>query len=94
MGSNEYTSGVEVDSNALMAQGGICLNPSWEILARYDMSDTDTDVDDNGNHWLTAGVNYSLAGINTKIFFNYIFKWEEGDEIDNDEFVIQAQYSF
>ena len=71
--------------------------PKVELLARYDFFDPDTDMDDNGETWLTIGVNYYLDGINSMFYLNYINKGEEGeegDEVDNDMIVAQMQLVF
>ncbi len=94
MGSVDYAATDSIDSMAYMVQGSYILNPAWEFLGRYEAFDPNTDSDDDAMDYFTAGFNYSIASINTKFFVNYIFKMEEGDSIDNDELVIQAQFSF
>jgi hypothetical protein len=51
-------------------------------------------MDDNGESWLTIGVNYYLDGINSMFYLNYIKKGEEGNEVDNDMIVAQMQLVF
>jgi hypothetical protein len=92
--STDYVGTDSVDSMAYFAQGSYAFNANWELLGRYDYYDANTDLDDDAINWLTGGVNFSLADFNTKFFLNYIMKDEEGAEIDNDEFVVMAQYAF
>lgn len=85
----------DIDSNAWMAQASYAFNPTWEILARYEGADPNTDTDDDGIDALTLGVNYSIESINARIGANYIMKGEEyEEELDNDQFVVQFQYVF
>jgi hypothetical protein len=83
-----------VDAQAYFAHVGIKPDPKWEILARYDFHDPDTDVDENAESWITGGVNYYLEGINSMFYLNYIHKMEEGEEVDNDLVQGQVQITF
>ena len=83
-----------IDGNAFFAQASYAINDSFEVLGRYDHADSNTDVDDNAVTWMTAGINYSLEKWYTKFFLNYVMKDEEGKEVDNDEVIFMAQYSF
>jgi len=82
------------DAQAFFAHLGIQPCPKAEFLVRYDFHDPDTDTDDDGESWITGGVNYYLEGINSMFYLNYIHKAEQGTEIDNDLIVAQVQITF
>lgn len=85
---------VSVDAQAFFAHVGIQPRKEVEFLARYDFHDPNTDMDDDGETWITGGVNYYMEGINAMLYLNYIHKMEQGDEIDNDLVQAQVQISF
>jgi len=82
-------------NRSLILHLGYRFTENWETHLRYDFFDADTDVDDNAESWFTAGLNYKIHKYNAMFYLNYIARMEEGvDEIDNDEIVLQFQYSF
>lgn len=94
MANDDFGHGQEVKSHATLVQGGFFITERWEILARYETWDPDRDITDNGDRWFTAGLNYLLEKYYTKFYLNYIAKMEEGNSVDNDEIVVQVQFSF
>lgn len=78
-----------VDAMAFFGHIGYKVTPKVEILARYDIYDPNTDVDDDGISWFTVGVNHYLEGLNSMFYLNYIAKMEQGTSVDDD--LIQAQ---
>ena len=94
MGTNDYGHGLKVKNHAALIQGSYIIDENWEILARYEIWDPNTDIKKDGQTWLTAGLNYSLEKHYTKFFLNYVAKMEEGTSIDNDEIVLQVQFCF
>lgn len=83
-----------IDAQAFFAHVGIQPTPKVEVLFRYDFHDPDTDTDDDGESWITAGVNYYLESINSMFYLNYISKIEQGTDVDNDLIVAQVQIAF
>jgi hypothetical protein len=73
---------------------GYKVAPKVELLARYDFYDPNTDVDDDGENWITGGINYYVDGLNSMFYLNYIKKGEEGTEVDNDVIMVQMQLVF
>jgi len=94
MATTDSAVGGEVDSAGFFGHFGYSFNDHWEIHARYDDWDPNTDVDDDGESWITAGINYKLHKFNTMFYLNYIAREEEGTDIDNDEVVLMFQYAF
>lgn len=93
-GQDKFSDSDTVKSYAALLQGSLILDKNWELLVRYDLWNPDTDVDNNDESWITAGINYSLEGLNTKFFLNYIARFEDGSSMKDDEIVLQAQFSF
>ena len=89
MGKNDQT-----DSAGYYAQAGYKVKPDVQVLARYDAYDPNTDVDDDGETWITVGANCFIDGYNAMASLNYIIKSEEGDEVDNNVVVAQLQVLF
>lgn len=94
MASTDSVTGSDKDSAGFFAHLGYSFTEKWELHARYDAWDPDTDVDDNAESWITAGINYKLMKYNTMFYLNYIAKDEESNDIDNDEIVLMFQYAF
>lgn len=94
MASTDSVTGSDRDSAGFFAHIGYSFTEKWELHARYDAWDPDTDVDDNGESWITAGINYKLHKYNTMFYLNYIARDEESNDIDNDEIVLMFQYAF
>lgn len=92
----EYITGKdgELASKGFYAHMGFKVLPKVELLARYDSFDPNTDMEDNGETWITTGLNYFIQSDRAKIFLNYIIKQEETHSIDNNEFIVQTQIFF
>lgn len=93
LGSNEKTADTTINSMGFYGHVGFKLNPQFEILARFDSFDPNSDVTDNEETWITGGVNYSISGDRAKIYLNYITK-SETPSVDNDILSIQFQVFF
>ncbi len=64
----------------------------WNIqpVFKYEVYDTDLDLDDNTQNVMTFGFNYFLNEW-TRIQANYLYCAEPGNEIENDQILIQLQ---
>jgi hypothetical protein len=69
---------------------GWWITDAFEVLGRYEWIDPNTENDNNvGNSnydqltWITAGMNYRLSE-GAEVSLNYIFRLEQGDDIDVD----------
>jgi hypothetical protein len=93
-GEDRHPGADTVSSYAALLQGSLILDDNWEILFRYDEWNPNTEISDNDESWFTAGINYSLEGLNTKFFLNYIARMQDGKSMKDDEIVLQAQFSF
>jgi len=97
-GREETTTGGKINSLGLYANVGLKINPRVEFLVRYDMFDPNTKTGENGQRWITAGVNYYLQGQNVMFYLNYIKKIDEVaaglKDPKDDEIVLQAQVFF
>jgi hypothetical protein len=90
----DLDSTLTTDAQAFFVHLGVQPCPKAEFLVRYDSHDPDTDTDDDGESWITVGLNYYLEGINSMFYLNYISKGEQGTGIDNDLIVAQVQITF
>jgi len=86
--------GKDFDSEGFFAHLGYFFNEYWEVHARFDSWDPNSDTDDDSESWITAGINYKMHKYNSMFYLNYIARDEEDDDIDNDEIVLMFQYSF
>ena len=67
----------------------------WNIqtVVKYESYDPDTDSEDNILSTVTFGFNYFFNDW-TRLQLNYLYKAEEGNEISNDEILMQLQVKF
>jgi len=67
----------------------------WSIqpVLKYESFDPNTDADDDIENVVTLGFNYFFNDW-TRLQLNYLYKAEEGNEIDNDEIIMQLQVKF
>ena len=67
----------------------------WYIqpVVKYESYDPDTDSDNDIETVITFGVNYFFNDW-TRLQLNYLYKAEEGNEIANDEILMQLQVKF
>jgi phosphate-selective porin len=75
-------------------QGGYLVLPKLELAVRYQQLDPDKNVSDNKLMWTSLGINYYIREHNLKIQGEYIFKNEEGDQINNNLLQVQLQFDF
>ncbi|HUV29849.1 MAG TPA: porin [Acidobacteriota bacterium] len=100
MASTEALTAAEIDSvqgtdaQAFFVHLGVQPHPRFELLARYDFYDPNTDVEKDDESWLTGGVNYYLSKGNAMVYLNYIHKMEGGGDVDNDLVLAQVQIAF
>ena len=68
---------------------------SWNLqpVFKFETYDADKSIDNNTQTIMTYGINYFLNDW-TRIQLNYRYKAEQGNEIPNDQFVIQVQVKF
>ena len=67
----------------------------WNIqpIVKYESYDPNTDGDNDVEDIITFGVNYFFNDW-TRLQLNYLYKAEEGNEIANDEILMQLQVKF
>ncbi len=67
----------------------------WNIqpVVKYESYDPDTDSEDNILSTVTFGFNYFFNDW-TRLQLNYLYKAEEGNEVSNDEILMQLQVKF
>lgn len=95
MTAEEYQFDAEGDEldltwTGFQVTGGWWITDSFELLARYEMIDPNTEDDkDLGASaydqltWITVGANYRMSEA-AEVSLNYIFRGEQGSEIDQD----------
>jgi len=87
----------DVPSLGYYVFGAYGVTDAWEVLARYETYDPNTDVDDDATNLITIGARYALFPAKltaSKITFAYVMHGEEGDAIDNDVFYVMFQTAF
>lgn len=62
-------------------------------VIKYENYDPNTDTDDDASDIITFGVNYFFNDW-TRLQLNYLYKAEEGNEVANDEILMQLQVKF
>jgi hypothetical protein len=91
-------------------QGGVFVSDDWELVARYEYGDADTDADDNDFSTLTFGANWYMAQNTAKLGLNFGYAFDQigdtwggaaagnnwlGDATGEDgQWLLQAQMSF
>jgi len=67
----------------------------WNIqpIVKYESYDPNIDEDNDVEDVITFGVNYFFNDW-TRLQLNYLYKAEEGNEIANDEILMQLQVKF
>ncbi len=83
-----------LEGSGYFVQAGYLIFPKIELAVRYQELEPNKNVDMNKLMWTSIGINYYIKGHNLKIQGEYIFKHEEGEEIDNDLFQVQLQLDF
>ncbi|MCK4574653.1 MAG: hypothetical protein KAU36_09780 [candidate division Zixibacteria bacterium] len=68
--------------------------PEVQILARYEIYDVDTDVDDDRVSAITLGTTLFVDRKYAKVQINYLINGEEGNSIDNNELLLNFQVAF
>ena len=91
-------------------QGGVFVSDDWEVVARFEYGDADTDADDNDFSTLTFGANWYMAQNTAKLGLNFGYAFDEIgatwgtaasgnnwlDDADGEDgqWMLQAQMSF
>ena len=70
------------------------VNPKLKLATRYDVWDSDTDLDDNEESMITIGSDYSLKGDAAKVMVNYIIHNDKGTDTKTNDMLIQFQVEF
>ncbi len=67
----------------------------WNLqpIVKYESYDPNIDEDDDIEDVITLGINYFFNDW-TRLQLNYLYKAEEGNEIANDEILMQLQVKF
>jgi len=67
----------------------------WNLqpVVKYESFDPDTETDNDALNIITFGFNYFFNDW-TRLQLNYLYKAEEGNEITNDEILMQLQVKF
>ena len=89
----------KVNSTVISLMPVYKVNNSFDLVARYDMYDPDTDTDDDGYNTIVAGFNYHLmkdSKNKPKLFVqtNYQVKQFENDDDDVSEIMVQLRWIF
>ncbi len=74
--------------------GAYKISDTWELLARYENYDPNTDVRNNSTNLVTLGARYALIPakiIASKITFAYVLHGQEGTKVDNNVFYVMFQ---
>ena len=79
----------DLDGSGWYAQAGYLFYVPFEFAVRYQELDPDNNVTGDKLKWTSVGLNIYIRGHNLKIQTEYLFKAEEGTEIDNDLFQLQ-----
>jgi len=95
----EYLHQKDVEGYGWYIQGGYLLpleykGARFEVGLRHQHLDPDTDTSRDKKKWTTLGLNSYIRGHTLKVQVDYTFKDEEGQEIDNDTFMVQGQLDF
>jgi hypothetical protein len=99
----ETEEAIDLKDAGFYIMGGYTPIEWLEVLARFDSYDPNTDVDKDGESWITLGLNYMFLKYNAVIGLNLIKKTEQykimntmGEEVDldNDEAILQFQIAF
>ena len=67
----------------------------WNIqpIVKYESYDHNNDTDNDAQNVITFGFNYFFNDW-TRLQLNYLYKAEEGNEVSNDEILMQLQVKF
>lgn len=84
----------------VLLQAGYMLTDKWEVFARYDYTDLDTDDDQDQLHEITGGVNYYFFGHSAKMTLDVTYLPEGAPRdtgigflaSDEDQFVLRGQF--
>jgi len=91
-------------------QGGVFVSDDWELVARFEYGDADTDADDNDFSTLTFGANWYMAQNTAKLGLNFGYafdqigdtwggaaagnNWLDDATGEDGQWLLQAQMSF
>ncbi len=84
----------DIEGDGWFAQAGYLFHRWFELAARYQELDPNSNVSDNRLRWTSVGFNTYLRDHNLKIQTEYAFKSEQGDDVDNDLFQVQLQLDY
>lgn len=73
---------------------GYKLSETYQVVAKYDWYDPDTDNKDDDKSETTIGLNYFIEKHNAKVQLNYCLKGEKGRSINNDVIRCNVQISY
>ena len=62
-------------------------------IVKFENYDPNTDLNDDAQNIITFGANYFFNDW-TRLQLNYLYKAEEGNEVSNDEILMQLQVKF
>lgn len=97
IGLTNTVNDIDLPSLGYYVFGAYSITDAWEVLARYETYDPNTDVDDDAQNLITVGARYALFPAKltaSKITFAYVLHGEEGTTIDNDLFYVMFQTAF
>lgn len=86
---------VDVSQMGFYVMGAYQLVKNWELVARFENYDSNTDVDDNERSFVTVGATYSMFSkwTTSKITAAYVLA-NEDPTVDNNTFQIVCQLVF
>jgi len=94
--AGEYIHGTDdtADREGYYLKAGYYFVPKkFQLVAKYDFYDPDTDIAGNTSTWYVLGGNYYFTG-NVKLQLNYTIKEEQGIGIENNLATLQLQVNF
>ena len=89
-----FAGAANIQGEGWYVQAGYLINSCWELAARYQLLDPDTNTAGDQLRWTSIGLNYYIWEHNLKIQTDYTFKDEQGAELANNAFQVQLQLDY
>jgi hypothetical protein len=90
----DFLGAANVQGEGLYLQAGYLIDCRWELAARYQLLDPDTNTAGDQLRWTSIGLNYYFWEHNLKVQTDYTFKDEQGLELANNMFEVQLQLDY
>jgi len=82
-----------INRNGFWAQALYMTPWNFQPIVKYESYDRNNDADNDAQDVITFGFNYFFNDW-TRLQLNYLYKAEEGNEVSNDEILMQLQVKF